>query len=98
MKENQIRYYGYYAVMIAKNDEIYSVVITGADMDLKNSLELEKYLVGLWFATGDKKTVSLHFLRKRNPISAWVHNSHFMKDFKAMKWFGFCNIIIGSIL
>ena len=33
--------------MIAKNDEIYSVVITGTDMDLKNSLELEKYLVGL---------------------------------------------------
>lgn len=47
LKENQIRYYGYYADMIAKNDEIYSVVITGADMDLKNSLELEKYLVGL---------------------------------------------------
>ena len=61
--------------MIVKNNEIYGVVITGegigsvtgADMDLKNSLELEKYLVGLCFATEDKENSMSTFLAKEEP-------------------------------
>ena len=39
----------------------------GADMDLKNGLELEKNLVGLCFATEDKEKGMNAFLAKEKP-------------------------------
>ena len=39
----------------------------GADMDLKNGLELEKDLVGLCFATEDKEIGMTAFLEKAKP-------------------------------
>ena len=40
----------------------------GADMDLKNALELEKDLVGLCFATEDKEVGMTAFLKKEKPV------------------------------
>lgn len=44
------------------------VINKGADIDLKNALELEKDAAGLAFATEDRQEGMTAFLEKRNPV------------------------------